>query len=288
VHRVSLDAGFTCPNRDGLIGTGGCIYCNEEGARAGYVDPEESITGQLEKGIDVVHKKYGAEKFIAYFQAYTNTYAGTEKLRELYYEALAHPSVIGISIGTRPDCIDPEKLDLIEEIASKYFVILEYGAESMKPESLIWMKRRHGVDETVKAIVETKKRKNIQVLAHLIFGLPGENPEDMKNSIVSLIGLSVDAFKFHHLYVEKNTALETLYLENKLKTLKLDEYLNILAGILPDIPRNIVIHRLFGECSRDKLAAPLWTADKTKNSNALDRLLEERNIYQGDNLVSFI
>jgi uncharacterized protein len=283
VHRVSLDAGFTCPNRDGLLGTGGCVYCNEAGARAGYVDPGISIAGQLEKGIEVVRRKYGADKFIAYFQAYTNTYAGPDRLRKLYNEALSHPSVIGISIGTRPDCVDEEKLDLIEEIAGKYFVILEYGVESMKPETLKSINRGHGVPEIVKAVQETKKRKNINILAHLIFGLPGESTADMKSSVKSLVDLGIDAFKFHQLYVEKGTVLEKMYFENKVRILELQEYLEILCGILPDIPGNVVIHRLFGECGRESLIAPLWTLEKPQNLLKLERLLEKNGIRQGQN-----
>jgi radical SAM protein (TIGR01212 family) len=281
VHRVSIDAGFSCPNRDGTKGIGGCIYCNEAGSRARYVEPEKSVRDQVLQGIDSLGKKFDVRKFIAYFQAYSNTYADVSILGKIYSEALDFPEIVGISIGTRPDCINSEKLALIEKIAEEKWVMVEYGAQTMKNQTLELINRGHSVNETISAIQETKKRKNIQVLAHLIFGLPGEDFSDMKQSVKELVDLGVDAFKFHHLYVEKNTALEIMLNKGQVRLLKLEEYLELLCDIIPNLPERIVLHRLFGECAKENLIAPIWTLEKNKNLALLGRLLAEKNIRQG-------
>ncbi len=281
VYRISIDAGFTCPNRDGTKGTGGCIYCNEEGSRSGYVIPGTSITIQLKNGMEIINKRYRASKYLVYFQPYTNTYAPVNVLESIYREALKFDDVVGMSIGTRPDCIDEEKLSLLESIAENKLVIIEFGVQSLKNETLNFINRGHSAEETINAIIQTKKRKKILVLAHVIFGLPGESSGDMINTIQKLIKLGIDAFKFHHLYVERRTMLERLYLENKFRPLELSEYLDILLKIIPILPENIVIHRLFGQCQRDNLISPLWTLDKSKNIAALENLMTEKGLFQG-------
>lgn len=281
VYRVSLDAGFTCPNRDGTKGTEGCIYCGEEGARASYVNPAKSVREQLIDGMEIIKRRYKAEKFIAYFQAYTNTYAPADKLKSIYNKALSSPEVIGISVGTRPDCIDEEKINMLESITEKKLVIIEYGIQSMKAETLKLINRGHTVENSVNSIRLTKNKKGIYVLAHVILGLPGEDFSDMENTVKALVNLCVDAFKFHHLYIEKGTFLESMYRNKTLKLLSLEEYTDILCRLLPIIPENIVIHRLFGQCSKENLIAPLWTLNKAKNIALLDRLLKEKNIMQG-------
>jgi hypothetical protein len=281
IYRVSIDAGFSCPNRDGTKGVGGCIYCNEKGARAGYVNPDVDVKEQIRRGMEIIRGRYKAKKFIAYFQAYSNTYAPVEKLREIYAPALEFPEIAGISIGTRPDCIDNEKLNLIEEIAQRKYTIIEYGVQSMKKTSLETISRAHGVDDTIRAINDTKKRKNIDILAHLIFGLPGETKDDMTETVRILVELGVTAFKFHHLYIEKGTALEKLYNCGLYSPLGLDEYTDILSEVISIIPPRVVIHRLFGQCDRENLIAPLWTIDKQRLITEFELELEKRGITQG-------
>ncbi len=281
VYRISLDAGFTCPNRDGTKGAGGCYYCGDSGSRAEYVKPALSIPGQILMGKEIIGRKYGAKKFLAYFQAYTNTYGKTEELYSLYKSALAFQEICGIAVGTRPDCVDEEKLSMLSELAGETFLIMEYGAQSMNDATLDKINRGHKAADTAWAVAQTKKKGNIHVVAHLILGLPGETEQDMLDSVRGLVCLGVDGFKFHHLYVEKNSFFEKDLKENKLTLLKRDEYLNLLLKIIPILPRNIVLHRLFGECDKDRLLAPLWTLEKPNNISFLDRLLNERNTIQG-------
>lgn len=281
VHRISLDAGFTCPNRDGLISTGGCVYCGEAGARASYVDPEKDLSEQLRSGIEHIWKKTGARKYIAYFQAYSNTYADVPKLRSLYEEALSFPEVVGLSIGTRPDCIDAEKLDLLEEFARKTYVLIEYGVQTLDNKSLTTLNRGHSAEVSLDAIRDTKKRKSLDVLAHMILGLPGEDTAATLESIQKLVQYGTDAFKFHQLYVERDTVLEKWLREGRMNPLTLDEYLDTIEKILPIIPKDCVIHRLFADCSREKLLAPLWTLDKARSMALLDKRLQDKNITQG-------
>jgi uncharacterized protein len=282
VYRVALDAGFTCPNRDGTKGTGGCIYCNEEGSRASYVDPKKSVKEQLKEGIRLIHSRTGAKKFIAYFQAYTNTYHDdVDFLEKLYTEALNVPDVVGLSIGTRPDCVPDPVLDMLEKIAENHYVLLEFGAQSMKDSTLKDINRRHSAADMTDAVTRVKKRAGIDVLAQVIFGLPKEKTADMKNSVLELVRMGVNAFKFHHLYVEKNTLLEKLYYAEKLPLLTLEEYLEILCAVIPLLPERVVLHRLFGQCSKETLVAPHWTLDKNANLEKLEKLLEERKIMQG-------
>lgn len=284
VYRISIDAGFTCPNRDGTLGRGGCIYCNEAGARAQYVNPEMSIEQQIRHGMRVIGQRYRARKFIAYFQAYTNTYAPVEVLERSYRQALKFSEVVGISIGTRPDCIDDDKLKLIEEIAQDYYTIIEYGAQSMHNSTLTKINRCHTVEDTINAIIRTKERKGIQVLAHLIFGLPGEDTLMMQQSVQQLVKLGVDAFKFHHLYIEKRTVAAKLYQIGKITPLDRDIYIDLLIEVISKLPRRIVLHRLFGESNRERLIAPVWTLEKTINLRILEQRMRERGIYQGKHL----
>ena len=281
VHRVAIDAGFTCPNRDGTISSGGCAYCAEHGARAAYVDPEQSVKDQLLSGIAKISAKTGANLFIAYFQAYTNTYAPVETLEKLYREALSVPGVVGISVGTRPDCIDAEKLDLLEMLAQNTSVLIEYGVQTLNDNTLKKLNRGHDSAASIRAIRETKKRKGIEVLAHLILGLPGDSREDMIESAGVLVREGIDAFKFHQLFIERRTALEQVYRSGGFELLTLEEYIGVLCGIIPILPPEIVIHRLFADADKNKLIAPLWTLEKARNTALLDQVLEEKNIHQG-------
>jgi radical SAM protein (TIGR01212 family) len=283
VYRISIDAGFTCPNRDGTKGTNGCIFCSE-GSRPDYVNPSLSISGQIERGKLLIGKKYGVRKFIAYFQAYSNTYAKPDELYPVFKTACAAEGICGIAIGTRPDCVDREKIDMLGRLSESTFVIAEYGAQSMKDATLEKIKRGHLSSDTARAVLMTVESGRIHTAAHLIFGLPGETREDMLESVSVLAGLGINGFKFHHLYVEKGTAIEEYYKNDELKLMERDEYIELLLGLMPEIPPGIVIHRLFGECRRDRLVAPLWTLEKQKNLALFERLMKERGIRQGSRL----
>ncbi|MGC8765631.1 MAG: TIGR01212 family radical SAM protein [Brevinematia bacterium] len=281
VYRISIDAGFSCPNRDGTKGTGGCIYCNAGGSKASYVNSSLPVEKQLEEGISLIKKSKGIGKFIAYFQPFSNTYASLERLKGVYKPALSHPDVVGISIGTRPDCVDDEKLNYLNEIGKEKFVMLEYGVQTLNDRALNFINRGHNSKTSIEAIIKTKKRENIKVLVHLIFLLPLDDLNQMLDSIKRLVELGIDGVKFHHLYVEKNTPLEKLYLEGKVVVLKREEYFEMLTKAISILPEKVVIHRLFGECDRENLVAPEWTNEKTKNINLFNKYIEEKDIFQG-------
>ncbi|MGA2142606.1 MAG: TIGR01212 family radical SAM protein, partial [Brevinematales bacterium] len=247
VYRISIDAGFTCPNRDGTKGRRGCIFCSE-GSRPGYVNPGMSIPGQIEYGKRLIGKKYGVSKFIAYFQAFSNTYAPADELYSVFKAASEEEGICGIAVGTRPDCVDREKIKMLERLSESTFVIVEYGAQSMKDTTLEKINRAHTAEDTVKAVLMTLESGRIHTAAHLIFGLPDETKEDMLESVSILTGLGINGFKFHHLYVERGTILEQYYKDNKISLMERDEYIGLLLELMRVIPAGVVIHRLFGEC----------------------------------------
>ncbi|RKY97511.1 MAG: TIGR01212 family radical SAM protein [Candidatus Hydrothermota bacterium] len=281
VYRVSLDAGFTCPNRDGTLGYGGCIFCDEAGSRAGYVKPEIPVIEQLRKGIEFIREKFGANKFIAYFQAFSNTYAPPEKLRELYWSVFEIKDVVGISISTRPDLVSEEVLDVIEEIAEKHYVWLEIGVQSMHLRSLEKVKRMHGVAENIDAILRTKKRRNILILAHVILGLPGETVKEMIETARVLSVLGIDGIKMHHLYVVEGTPLAEIYRRGKLKIFETPrEYAEVAVKFIEHLAPKIIIHRLAGRAV-EGLVAPLWSSNKFVAQQEIEKILEELNTWQG-------
>lgn len=281
VARVPVDAGFTCPNRDGTLGFGGCTFCNEAGARARFVEPELPLRDQISRGIGSAGAHTGAGKFLVYFQAYTNTYAPAGVLERLYREALDAPGSVGIAIGTRPDCLPPETVELIAELAKTHYVLVELGVQSANDRALEAVNRGHTSADSRRAMETLKSRTKAEVLSHLVFGLPGDTRADWERSVLACVDWGADALKLHHLYIERGTAAERLWREGKWTVPERQEYLDFLAGVLPRIPERVVLHRLFGQCSRETLAAPLWTADKLSNLTDLDRLLEERDLRQG-------
>lgn len=283
VWRVPVDAGFTCPNRDGTLATGGCLYCNEAGSRAAFVDPKLPVREQILRGMETVANRTGAKKFLVYFQSYTNTYAPATTLERIYREALSFPEVVGISVGTRPDCLDPETVGLLAGLAHERYVLVELGVQTVNDETLARVNRGHDAQTSRKAFETLKRAGGIETLAHLMFGLPGDTAGDWKRSVRECVAWGADAFKFHHLYIEKGTASERLWRDGVWTVPGRDEYLEFLADILPEVPERIVFHRLFGQCARETLLAPDWTADKLANIAALDRLLESRDVRQGSN-----
>ncbi len=281
VYRISVDAGFTCPNRDGSKGTGGCIYCSGSGAGAAYASPGLSVPEQIRKGIEIVGKRYGTKKFIAYFQPFSNTYGRAADLLKLYKSALGFPEICGIAIGTRPDCIDEEKIEMLNGLSQETFLIVEYGAQSMHDKTLEKINRCHSAEENVSAVKMTVKSGRIHTVAHLILGLPGESEPDMIESVSELIGTGINGFKFHHLYVENGTALEKEFMAGNIPLLGRDEYIEILAKIIRILPDDIVIHRLFSDSSPDRLIAPLWTLNKQENMAVFQNALAVKGITQG-------
>ncbi|MFQ5963363.1 MAG: TIGR01212 family radical SAM protein [Candidatus Scalinduaceae bacterium] len=281
VHKISIHAGFTCPNRDGLVGVGGCTYCANESFSPNVRETVTPIREQLERGIKFMKTRYGAEKFIAYFQAFTNTYADIDTLRSRYDEALLNKDIIGLSIGTRPDCITDEILDLINSYTEKYHVWIEYGLQSMHDRTLKLINRGHGYKAFESAIVRTKDKPNIKICAHVILGLPGEDWDDMMETARAVSNIGLNGIKLHHLYIAKNTAMANEYFRGKIKTLGMEEYVSIVCDFLERLSPDIVIQRLVGDTHGNYLISPIWHMGKGEVFAAITKELERRNSYQG-------
>ena len=284
VQKVSVDAGFTCPNRDGSLAYGGCTYCNNDAFNPSYCDPKKSITQQLNEGIEFHLKRYRrAKKYLAYFQTYSNTYAPLEKLKEMYSEALKHPGIIGLVIGTRPDCIDDEKLDWFSELAQKYYIIIEYGIESCYNKTLDKINRQHTFEQSVEAIEKTAS-KGIKTGAHIIFGLPGESREEMLNEAEILSKLPISNIKFHQLQIIKNTAMSREYEKNPdgFNLFTKDDYINFIIKFIERLNPEFIIERFTGEVPPRFLAGPNWGLIRNDQINRLiENRLNELNTWQG-------
>jgi uncharacterized protein len=249
IQKLSINAGFTCPNRDGTSGVGGCIFCNNSAFNPSYCSPDKSITRQINEGIEFHAVRYRrAGKYLAYFQAFSNTHAPLEILKQKYGEALQHPDIIGLVIGTRPDCIDNEKLDYLHELSLKYFISVEYGVESCYNKTLEKINRGHTFEQSVKAIEETARR-NIHTGIHLIFGLPGESREDMINEASVISALPVSTVKFHQLQIIRDTAMESMFNldPEQFHIFKLDEYIDLIIDFCEQLNPAIMIERFTAE-----------------------------------------
>jgi radical SAM protein (TIGR01212 family) len=282
VYRVTIDAGFTCPNVDGSVAVGGCVYCDNRSFSPNRRLPRTTIRDQVLRGIEILQRRYQADKFLAYFQAATNTYAPAEKLKKLYDEALGHPQIVGLAIGTRPDCVPDDILDLIESYARDRYVCLELGLQTMHDRSLDWMNRGHHFDAFVDAVGRCQGR-GLDLCAHVILGLPGESREDMRATADALAGLPVDAVKIHNLHVVKDTPLEKMYERGETRMFERDEYVQIVCDFLERLRPEMVIHRLSGDAPPDYLVAPLWCLDKPALLRAIHDELERRDSWQGKN-----
>ncbi len=280
VYKIGLRLEFTCPNRDGNVAVGGCIYCNNASHTPESYRPRESVTAQLRQGADAVRKRHRAERFIAYFQSYTNTYDSASKLEKLYREALAFPGVIGLSISTRPDCIPNDVLDLLTDVSRDTYLWLELGLESMHDRTLKWVNRGHGLDEFV-AAVERCKARGLRVCTHLILGFPGESRADMLAAAPFLNRLGIDGVKLHNLHVIKNTALEKIYAAHPFEIFRQDEYVALVVDFLELLDPATVIHRLTGETYRALTVAPDWSVNKIGVHNAITQMLAARDTWQG-------
>ena len=271
VYKLSLDGGFSCPNRDGRIGTGGCIFCTGSGEFAeGGPDP---IALQLERAKLRVSQKNKDGKYIAYFQAFTNTYAPVERLKSLYCEAIAPEEIVGLSIGTRPDCLGQDVLALLREINAVKPVSVELGLQTIHEQTAQYIRRGYGADVYFDA-VRRLKEAGIEVVTHIILGLPGETPEMMVQTTEAAVQAGTDGVKFHLLHVLKNTDLAEEYAAGKFRCLSLEEYGQILKQCVDILPESVVVHRITGDGSKKDLIAPIWTADKKRVLNYLYRVLE--------------
>ena len=280
VYKVTIDAGFTCPNRDGTKGVGGCTYCINESFSPNARLPKRSVREQVEKGIGILSARYRAEKFIAYFQAYSNTYAPVARLKALYDEAVGVDHVIGLSIGTRPDCVSEDVLDLIETYAADYHVWLEYGLQSIHADTLQRVNRGHFFDEFADAVRRTRRR-GVNVCVHVILGLPGETPDMMMQTADALARLDIQGLKLHHLYVAKGTVLERAYRDGAFDTLSAQAYAELAASFLERTPETVTVQRLVGDVSGDILLAPRWNEPKQQVLERITRALADRNSWQG-------
>ena len=280
VYKVSLDARFTCPNRDGTLASSGCIYCDSRGSASPIIDSKLSIRGQMESGIAFGKKRYKAKKFIAYFQAFSNTYAPVVKLKKVYDEALDCEDVVGLSISTRPDCIDNSVLDLIEGYAQDYHVWLEYGIQSIHHRTLQLINRKHGLAEFIDAVLRTKGR-SIHICAHVIIGLPNETIDEILETARVIATLRLDGIKIHSMYIVRGTTLEQMYRIGEYEPLTFEEYVSIASDFLELLPPDMVIQRLTGDCPKDILISPKWTLDKQRVLTGITKELKRRNSWQG-------
>ncbi len=280
VHKIALDAGLTCPNRDGSKGIGGCTFCNNESFSPNGRKPP-TLKEQLNSGRNAITRCTRAKKFIAYFQAYTNTYAKVEHLRAMYEEALAEPDVIGLSIGTRPDCVPPEVLDLLAGYCERGFeVVLELGLQSAFDETLNRVNRGHGLAEYLVTANAARKR-GIPVCTHLIVGLPGETEEHYHASLDTVLEHGVDGLKLHPLHVVKHTVLAQEWQRGEYQPLSQEDYTRIAADLIERTPEEVVYHRVTGTSPRDILLAPDWCSQKWSVLNGIEHELRRRDTRQG-------
>lgn len=280
VQKITVDAGFSCPNRDGTLSNGGCIYCNPRGSGTGAHAKGISITEQLERGKTVLAKRYKAKLFLAYFQSFTNTYAPLETLEQLYSQALAVDGVVGLSIGTRPDCVDPPVLDMLERYTANHLVWVEYGLQSAHDKTLAAINRGHDFASFENAVSRTQNR-GIQICAHVILGLPGENRQDMLATADILADMGIDGIKLHLLYVIAGTPLERLYHHNRYRCLEQTEYVETVCDFLERLPGTTVVQRLTSDPHPGELIAPDWSLKKNETLALIRETLVQRDTWQG-------
>ena len=280
VHKLQIDAGFTCPNRDGKVAAGGCAYCDGRGSSLRQKGPLPSVAEQIRSGKGLYRNLRGAAKFIAYFQTFTNTYGPVEKLKALYDEAILQEDVIGLSIGTRPDCIDEEILNLLQDYAKRSHVWIEYGLQSIHDRTLERMNRGHDAATFIEAVRKTADR-GLFICTHIIVGLPGETREDVLETARAVAALPIDGIKIHSLLALRGTEVGRLYEEGAITLPGLGDYVATVCDILEVLPPAMVIQRLTAEGYRDIYLGPDWAANKLRVLNAIDREMEKRDTWQG-------
>jgi radical SAM protein (TIGR01212 family) len=279
VQKITIDAGFSCPNRDGTLSFGGCIYCDGKGSGSGAARRAESIEKQIKQAKRRLAARYQAQKFIAYFQAFTNTYAPCDILRKRYDEALTDSEMVGLAIGTRPDCVDEATLDLIEEYTANHMVWIEYGLQSMHDRTLVKINRGHTFEDFVRAVQMTQGR-NILICAHVILGLPGESREDVLDTASAIADLGIDGIKIHSLYIPKATPLARLFQAGDFSVLDQETYVAWVVGFLERLAPTVIIQRLTGDPDPSALVAPRWTLNKQQTLGLMQETLEAEGTWQ--------
>jgi uncharacterized protein len=280
VQKVSVDAGFTCPNVDGKVATGGCTFCDNRSFSPSRRTARLPIRKQIDEGIRRLKLRYVCNQFLAYFQPATNTYAPITRLRQVYSEALQHPQIVGLAIGTRPDCVGDDVLDLLSDFAERSYLSVEYGLQTIHDRSLDWMNRGHHYDAFLDAI-ERSRGRGFEVCAHVMLGLPGESHEDMLATAREVARLGIDAVKIHNLYAVKRTILADQVARGEVRLLERDEYIQVLVDFLELLPATCVVERISGDAPPDYFIGPSWCLDKPAVRQALDAELERRDSWQG-------
>jgi radical SAM protein (TIGR01212 family) len=280
VHKISLDGGFTCPNRDGTVGSGGCVFCDPESFSPSRRQPRAPIDHQIDEGIRRLKRRQAADHFVAYFQPATNTHAPTWRLRELYQQALSHPAIVGLVVGTRPDCVADDVLDLLAELSRTTWVSIEYGLQSIHDRTLKLLNRGHDYRAFEDAVQRSHER-SLAVGAHVILGLPGESTEDIRATADELARLQLDSVKLHNLYVAKGTPLAAWLAAGKVCLPRLDQYVNWAADFIERLPAGCVIDRLSAGVPRQYLVGPDWCLDKSAIRRAIEAELSRRGTRQG-------
>ncbi|HBV85130.1 TIGR01212 family radical SAM protein [Desulfosporosinus sp.] len=280
VFKVSLDAGFTCPNRDGRLGWSGCVYCSERGSGDFAGDQRLSLHDQFNQVAERMKKKWPSAKYLAYFQAYTNTYASVHRLREVYEKALTEENVIGLSISTRPDCLPEDVLDYLEELNQRTYLWVELGLQSKHDRTMDWIKRGHNYSQFLEGLDQLRSR-GIRVCAHIILGLPGESKAEMLETAQAVASLPIQGIKLHLLHVLRGTPLAKMYEQKPFELMTKEDYVSLVVDILEILPPEMVIHRLTGDGPPEDLIGPLWSRKKWEVLNAIDAELERRDTWQG-------
>lgn len=279
VYKITIDAGFSCPNRDGTISSGGCIFCDDTGSFSQAHSNLLTIEQQIEEGVKNLSQRFKAEKFMSYFQAYTNTYKPVNELEKIYRASLNHPDIVGISIGTRPDCVDNDKLNLISDISKDYYTWIEYGLQSSHDKTLKKINRGHNFDCFLRAYEKTKE-KGINVCVHVILGL-WETKEEILQTAQKLAELKIDGIKIHMLCALQGTKLWQMYEDGEIDFMSEEEYVSLVCDFLEILPPETTVHRLAGNGYRKTLVAPRWLGAKLDCLNKIDREFLRRNSYQG-------
>ena len=280
IYKISLDGGFTCPNRDGKAAVGGCTFCSARGSGDYAGSRILSIGEQFADRKKMMEKKWKDGRYIAYFQAYTNTYAPVEELRQKYEEALKQENVVALSIATRPDCLEDDVVDLLEEISKKTYLWVELGLQTINDESA--RKFNRGYDfEVFKEGIKKLQDRNIEVVVHTIFGLPGETKEDMLKTVDYVAHSGAQGIKFHLLHLMKDTAMVKQYESGELELLSQEDYIDLICKGIAMLPQEMVVHRLTGDAPRESLIGPMWSLKKWEVLNSIDKALEDNDIYQG-------
>ena len=282
VQKISINAGFTCPNRDGSKGTGGCTYCNNQSFSPEYCKPTKTVSQQVSEGIEFFRRKYNAQKYLAYFQSYTNTYESLNKLKSIYEEALSYHNVVGLVIGTRPDCVSDELLDYFAELSKKYYVMIEYGVESTNDDTLHFINRGHDFACAQKAIIDTAQR-GLFCGAHIILGLPGENRETILLHAEKLSELPINSLKIHQLQLVKGTTMAKQYVENpsQFHLYSADEFIELVIDFLELLNPKIAIERFVSQSPKDLILAPEWGLKNFEITAKIEKRLIERDSFQG-------